>query len=301
MEQIFRSRLNSLPTILKQNIAAYVLQWGMTPTNRRMGILNSFKKYNIPVHELGTGTNRLIVRYQSYAMKIALDDEGIDDNRQEWVMSDRLGADKNVSATHELSGGIKTLPDGSKKILGGHLAVASYAPALVSWSEMMYHQRPIRKILDSLSRDFLLGDVGITKKNYANWGLLNGKIVCIDYAYIFPAETKVFECICGNPNLEIIRDTYSAYRCPKCNRVFSDAELRARIPNSRRHELFSKVDGIVMSKEYESHDVDEKYIKRKKNIIPTPYDSDPFDTVRLIQKSFGYCGVNNEGIPITDK
>lgn len=288
MENVFRSRLNALPTSLKQQIAGYVLQWGMTPTNRRLGILNEFRKFKVPVSELGTGTNRLIVKYKGMAVKISLDDEGIDDNRQEWIMSDRLGADKRVPASHEISGGFKVLPDGSKKILGGHLLVASYAPALTSFQEMMLHQRTIRSILNDWSNEFMLGDVGITKKNYANWGILNGKIVCIDYAYIFPAEMQLFQCICGNSHLNIIKDTYSSYSCPKCGKKFSDSELRARISNQKRHELFSKVDGIMMSKEFETHEVDEKYSKRNNIYIPTPYDVDPMDTARSMNKTLGY-------------
>ena len=290
MEDIFRSRLNALPTRLKQEIAGYVLQWGMTPTSRRLAILDTFKKFNVPVNELGTGTNRLIVRYNGFALKIALDNEGIDDNRQEWVMSDKLGPDIRVPASHEISGGFKNLPDGSKKILGGHLLVATYAPALTSWGEMQYNQRPIKKILKDWSKDFMLGDVGFTKKNYANWGILNGKLVCIDYAYVFPAEMKLFECICGNPNLEIITDTYSSYKCPKCGQIFSDSELRSRISNQRRHELFSKVDGIQMSEEYETHQVAQKYAKKNEIFIPTPYDVDPMRTAHAISKTYGYAG-----------
>lgn len=288
MEEVFRSRLNALPTRLKQELAGYVLQWGMTATNRRLAILDTFKRYNVRVNELGTGTNRLIVRYNGFALKIALDNEGIDDNRQEWVMSERLGPDKRVPASREISGGFKNLPDGSMKILGGHLLVATYAPALTSWGEMSYHVQAIKKILDDWSHDFMLGDVGITKKNYANWGLLNGHVVCIDYAYIFPAEMKLFECICGNPNLEIIRDSYSSYKCPKCGKIFSDSELRARISNTRRHELFSTVEGIQMSEEYETHTVDAKYEKHNGVYIPTPYDVDPMWVAKSMSKTYGY-------------
>lgn len=288
MEEVFRSRLNSLPTALKQQVAGYVLQWGMTPTNRRLGILNEFKKFKVPVQELGTGTNRLIIRYQGQAVKIALDNEGIDDNRQEWVMSDRLGPDEKVPASKELSGKRIPLPDGSKKIVGGHLLVASYAPALSSWGEMMMYQQKIRKILNGWSREFVLGDVGITKKNYANWGLLNGKIVCIDYAYIFPAEMKIFECICGNPNLEIVKDTFSSYKCPKCGRTVSDSELRARISNQKRHELFSRVDGLEMKEEYETHTVEKKYAKKNEIYIPTPYDTDPMQIAKNLSAIYGH-------------
>lgn len=284
MEQMYRSRLNSLPVELKRDIASYVLQWGMTATNRRLGILEAFKKHGVRVDELGTGTNRLIVKYQGYALKIALDDEGVDDNRQEWVMSERL---HGIAPAHEISGDVIHNDDGSLDIIGGHLLVASYAPAFATWAEMLSYQRQIRKILSSWAPHNLLGDVGITKKNYANWGLLNGKPVCIDYAYIFPAEWKLFKCICGNDNLNIMTDSYSSYKCPKCGKVFTDSELRSRISNNKRHELFSKVEGIKMSKEYEMHDVPMKYIKESTQKVHTPSDVDPFEVDKMIYYAIG--------------
>lgn len=286
MEQIYRSRLNSLPVDLKEEIAEYVLQWGMTATNRRLGILDTFKKHGIHVDELGTGTNRLIVRYQGYALKIALDNEGIDDNRQEWVMSERLYP--HIARSHEISGGIIQKDDGSMEIIGGHLLVATYVPALSSYGEMMRYQTQIRRILELFSKDNLLGDIGINRKNFANWGLLNGKPVCLDYAYVFPADMKLFKCTCGSDNLEIIRDTYSSYRCKKCQKVFTDSELRARISNQKRHQLFSKVEGISMTQEYETHEVDPKYTKEVKNKIIGPGDYDLMDIARNVSHYYGY-------------
>lgn len=287
MEQLYRSRLNSLPVELKEEIAEYVLQWGMTATNRRLAILETFKKYNVKVDELGTGTNRLIVKYQGYALKIALDNEGIDDNRQEWVMSEILAP--HVPQTYEISGDIITREDGSSEIIGGHLLVADYAPAFANWSTFLIYNPKIRKILTLWdSKGFILGDVGTTKKNYANWGLLNGKPVCIDYAYIFPGDMNLFECICGCKELQIVKSDFSSYRCAKCPMTFSDADLRSRISNQRRHELFSKVEGIKLTKEFETHDVDPKYINAHHRCEPTPFDINPSEYAAAIRNVANY-------------
>lgn len=296
MEQQYRSRLNSLPVELKEEIASYVLQWGMTATNRRLGILDAFKRHNVQVDELGTGTNRLIVKYQGYALKIALDDEGIDDNRQEWVMSERLYP--YVARAYEISGDIIKKDDGTCEIIGGHLLVADYAPAFSSWGEMIIYQPKIRKILEMWSHSYLLGDVGITKKNFANWGLLHGKPVCIDYAYIFPGEMKLFQCICGNDNLDINRSDFSSYTCtnPDCRKKFTDSELRARIPNSKRHALFSAVEGVSMSEEFETHDVDPKYIKQNNVHIKAPIDVDPMEIAKIVCHAVGYYDNGTLGI-----
>ena len=267
---MYRSRLNTLPVDLKEEIAEYVLQWGMTATNRRLGILEAFKKYGVRVDELGTGTNRLIVKYQGFALKIALDDEGVDDNRQEWAISELLAP--YVPKTYEISGDV-IYKDKSCEIIGGHLLVADYAPALANWSTMCVYRQQIKKILDEWdSRGFMLGDVGITKKNYANWGLLRGRPVCIDSAYIFPGGYDLFACICGCKELNIVKSDYSSYRCAKCQTVFSDSELRARISNKKRHELFSKVEGIRMVEEYEKHDVDIKFLDKHRKHRSTPFD-----------------------------
>lgn len=277
---MYRSRLNTLPVELKEEIAEYVLQWGMTATNRRLGILDVFKKYNVRVDELGTGTNRMVVKYKGFALKIALDNEGIDDNRQEWVMSDLLYPD--VPRAHEISGDI-IRTDNKCEIIGGHLLVADYAPAFANWSTMLAYRQQIRKILGKWTGKYVLGDVGITKKNYANWGLLNGKPVCIDCAYVFPADLKLFTCTCGNDDLECSKSDFASYTCPKCNRHYSDAELRSRIPNSRRHELFSNVEGIRMVQEYEKHDVDIKYTDKEKRYIPAPIDLTPSEYAAAVR------------------
>ena len=176
--------------------------------------------------------------------------------------------------------------------------MADYAPAFSSWGEMIIYQPKIRKILEMWSHSYLLGDVGITKKNFANWGLLHGKPVCIDYAYIFPGEMKLFQCICGNDNLDINRSDFSSYTCtnPDCRKKFSDSELRARIPNSKRHALFSAVEGISMKEEFEIHDVDPKYIKQSNVHIKAPIDVDPMEIAKIVCHAVGYYDNGTLGI-----
>jgi hypothetical protein len=257
MEQVYRSRLNALPVDLKADIASVVYQWGLSATNRRNLVMEAFNDYKIPVTELGTGTNRLCMKYSNFALKIALDDEGIDDNRQEWVMSDILAPD--VAETMEISGDIVKKDDDTFEITGGHLMVAAYVPALANWSEMLFEQRNIEKILKRWSKICLLGDVGVTNKNYANWGKIQNQVKCIDYAYVFPMGMDLFKCTCGCPDLDI-DPSFSKYICKYCKRQISDSELRARISNEKRHEFFSKVKGLKMSKEFEKFDVDMKYL-----------------------------------------
>lgn len=221
----FRSRLNELPIQLKRDIALVTLQDGWNNMKRRNEIIKMLTDYKIDFVNVGTGTNRFIVRYDSYALKIALDNEGVNDNKQEWNVSTSLSPD--IAMPYEIS-------------KGGHLMVAAYAPAFTTFQEMNQYSSKISKILEKWSNaGYLLGDVGIQHKNFANWGLLNGNPVCIDYAYIFKASGAIFGCSrCGYPSLVIDNITYADYSCPKCKYKFPDALIRARIPGSVRALAF---------------------------------------------------------------
>lgn len=272
----FRSRLNALPIEFKCEIGEIPLQKGMRPTSRKEKAIELLKKYHIDYVEIGTGTNRFIIKYDGYAVKIALDREGIADNKQEFAICEALMP--NVAYAHEIS-------------KGGHLLVASYCPAFTTHNEMWSHNARIRQILMDWSKRYLLGDVGLTTYNYANWGLSpDGRPVCIDYAYIFPASLDLFKCICGNKSMTL-DGNFSEYKCTKCGHKYQDRELRAKISHDERLRLFSSVSGIEMKDEFETHPVDPKYIKYDDNPdAPDPYDvaMDVYDHIHGYETSSWY-------------
>ena len=253
----FRSRLNQLPLELRVKLGEVSYQKQMFPTQRKELVVQLLRDYHIEFVELGTGTNRFIVKYDGYALKIALDKEGVADNKQEWVMSPNLAP--HVAPAHEIS-------------KGGHLLVASYAPAFTSFAEMNGKSGEIRQILASWAKRYLLGDVGITSVNYANWGILNGKPVCIDYAYIFPVSMDIFECVCGNKDMRFTGSDFTKYQCSKCYKTYTDRELRARISNEERLRLFSGVleNGIEMENPIEEHDAPVKESTYVNPSLPDP-------------------------------
>lgn len=227
----FRSRLNELPLQLKRDIALCTLQYGWNNIKRRQEMLNLLEDYKIDYKDIGTGTNRFIIKYDGYVIKIALDQEGVNDNKQEWTIAYQLPRldpkVPDVALPYEIS-------------RGGHLLVADYAPAFTSYNEMIAnHRTTISNILKNWYKNgYLLGDVGIQSKNFANWGVINGKPVCIDYAYIFKASGTIFGCaICGCNELTL-DNSFSTYQCPKCKKEFPDALLRARISDNARAMLF---------------------------------------------------------------
>ncbi len=253
----YRSRILALPLDCLIKIGEVPYQKGMRATSRKNRVVEILKEYGIPFTEVGTGTNRFIVKYDGFALKIALDKEGIADNKQEWVMSNMLSP--HVAKAHDISS-------------GGHLLVATYAPAFTSYQEMSFHRTKITKILESWGSRFLLGDVGFNRVNYANWGMLGNEPVCIDYAYIFPASMDLFKCICGCKRMKFTDDSYSAYKCTECGREYEDRDLRAKISQEERLKLFKNVEGILMHKPIEQHPIPEKYMSKEvRPDAPDPY------------------------------
>lgn len=237
--RVFRSRIQEFPIDLRTKIIETSLQKGIQAPHRKSIILNALKEYNIDFLEVGTGTNRFVIKYDGYAIKFALDKEGVADNRQEWVMSDLLSP--HVSYAYEIS-------------KGGHILVEEYIPAFTSYSEFCEYSSSVRKILTNWGSRFLLGDVGIKHENYGNWGLSpEGKAKCIDYAYIFPAAMDLFKCICGNKTMTFYDTTCSSYKCTVCGKRYEDREIRAKISQEERLRLFEKVSGIEMHAPIENH------------------------------------------------
>lgn len=268
----FRSRLNTLPLELKVKIGEIPFQKGMLASNRKKRVIELLNEFNVSFLEVGTGTNRFIIKYDGYVIKIALDREGIADNKQEWVMSDSLYP--NIAYAHEIS-------------KGGNLLVASYAAAFTSYNEMFSYASTIRNILKEWSQRYLLGDVGLTKVNYANWGISpDGRPVCIDYAYIFPASMDLFKCICGNKTMTFTDNSFTSYKCTACGHTYEDREIRTKISQQERLKLFENVSGIEMMKDTEVHEIDPKYIKPETNPdFPDVYESAMVVANKLIRNN----------------
>lgn len=269
----YRSRLATLPVEVREGLGEVSYQIGMTPSARKERCINVLKEHNIPFKDIGTGTNRFIIRYEGYAIKIALDREGIADNKQEWVMSSLLSPD--VAPAHEIS-------------KGGHLLVASYAPAFSNYQEFMAHRMEIVQILRKWGSRYLLGDVGLTSINYANWGMLMGKPVCIDYAYIFPVSMDIFTCVCGCKEMHFTDESYTTYKCsnPECGITYTDRELRSKISQDDRLALFQNVsnNAIEMTTPTKDVEVEDRLVK----VDIDPDMPDPIETIDKVNHQWGF-------------
>lgn len=163
--------------------------------------------------------------------------------------------------------------------------MASYAPAFSSYHEFNQYRTEMSAILDRWGRRYLLGDVGLTSVNYANWGILLGRPVCIDYAYIFPVDMHVFRCICGCEEMTFTGNDYTAYRCPNCKTEYTDRELRSRISNEERLQLFKNVseNAVLSSVEYYEQEEPDHLIRREVD----PDMPDPVQTILSLNEAFG--------------
>lgn len=166
--------------------------------------------------------------------------------------------------------------------------MASYAPAFSSYAEFISYRTQIIAILTKWGSRYLLGDVGITAVNYANWGILMGKPVCIDYAYIFPVSMDVFTCVCGCKEMKFTDNSFTSYQCanPECTMTYTDRDLRSKISQAERLRLFENVstNAIEIDQPVKSVEVSDAY----KKIDIDPDMPDPFVVTNNVNRVLGY-------------
>lgn len=169
---------------------------------------------NIPFTPLGSGTNRYAVLIDGYAVKIALDPAGKMDNQREMKYGKWLYP--YVIKIYECT-------------KNGLIAVSEYV-SIFDMDDFTEHQDEMRKILTIISNNYVIGDIGITTKNYVNWGTRsNGEICILDFAYIYSTGYNVFTCTCSDESVLRSTHDFDKFVCPTCNRKFTFGEIRKNI------------------------------------------------------------------------
>ena len=191
---------------------------------------------------LGQGTNRMAVQIDGYAFKIALDSAGCIDNRREMLYTKEL--QPYVIKVYECTP-------------SGLIAVSEYVD--ITESEYVFSERrdEVVEILESISENYLIGDCGITGKNYLNWGVRDDGSLCIlDFAYIYSVSYKVFVCTgidCEeHPTLEYEPD-FVTLKCPSCGRKYTFGSLRRKITSKEQEEEI----GDIRRLSYNIHSAEE--------------------------------------------
>lgn len=177
------------------------------------------KDNNIPFGPLGNGTNRMGFLLDGYAVKVALDNDGMIDNRREMLYTKLL--QPYVVKVYEC------LPNGL-------LAVSEYVEIFTL--DSLYEKRSeMLGILKDISDNFLIGDVGISKINYVNWGTRADGTICImDFAYIYDTKMNVFSCSCSEDAILRYDSNYNNLICPLCGKKYEFGEVRRRITRKQQ-------------------------------------------------------------------
>ena len=202
-------------------------------------------EYNVPYTSLGNGTNRYGILVDGYAVKIALDRMGKIDNQREFKYAQTLYP--NVVKVYECSA-------------HGLVAVFEYI-TIFSLDDYYDNQAKMREILDGITRNYLVGDIGISQINYVNWGTRSdGSIAILDFAYIYSLSYKGFMCTCEDEGTLEYDNDYNYLICPFCRKKWSFADVRKRI--TRQDEINEIGDimeiGYVLHKPEELHKIDYK-------------------------------------------
>ena len=190
---------------------------------------------NVPFSSLGSGTNRLGLLIDGYAVKIALDEDGMIDNRREFKYTEVL--QPYVVKVYEISP-------------LGLVAVTEYV-TIFTYDDFRRYADDMRSILKDISTHFLMGDVGITGKNYVNWGYRDDGTVCIlDFAYIYSVQYKLFMCSCSDDAMLVYDDDFVKLICPRCGRKYTFGAIRKRFTKAQQENEIGDTDlqGYIIKK-----------------------------------------------------
>lgn len=213
-------------------------------------IADILTKYKIPFSKLGGGTNRFGVMIDGYAVKIAYDRDGMIDNKREFIYS--LALQPYVVKTYECA---ET----------GLVAVFEY---VISFTERdildRENQEAMREILKEISTQFFIGDVGITTKNFGNWGYRrdSGEIVILDFAYIYSVAFKQFQCSCQGAGVLYYDKDFVNLICPVCGKKYTFGQLRKKITRKDQDAEIGdiKEKGYVLHEQNEVLEFNHKFV-----------------------------------------
>lgn len=285
MKKILRSFLHEqLPLDLRVEIELLSRRRDIFNAEKQEELIKLLRKFNIPgIVPLGSGTNRYAFKLNGFVVKVATDNDGKIDNFKEFKMAKRLYP--YVAKTYEVSE-------------NGTLLVAEYIEPFQSYGEMISYADQIRDILKKLSSVYLIGDVGITKKNYANWGKRIGsdEPVCLDFAYVYDVKSELFLCkACKNNSMLIPNNDFTKLICPAvgCGKEYEFEEIRARLGNDiHSHEIgdLSK-EGYLMYEDSQETELDyerSNYLHKPVETETTEEDNEE----EIIPDDF-VCNINN--------
>lgn len=223
---------------------------------------NLLRKYNVPFTSLGSGTNRFGILIDGYAVKFALDSDGMIDNRREMLYSKDLYP--YVVKVYE------AFPNG--------LAAVTEYVEIFNIDSFYKYEDKMKEILAEISNNYLVGDVGVTGKNYVNWGLRHNGVdddICIlDFAYIYNVKFNVFKCSCGH--FLQYDENYVGFECPECGKKYTFGEIRRKVSRKDQEKEIGDIRrlGYILHSASETKEINPNFTidpskKKKKKISDT--------------------------------
>lgn len=231
---------------------------------------NLLYTYGIKFEILGGATNRIALQIDGYAVKFAMDEQGYLDNKIEYSLSPEI--QPYVTKSFETN---------------GYILIAECVEAITTEEKFRAYRYDILKVLEALSQDYLLGDVGAITKNMTNWGLRDGKPVILDYAYCHRATENLFTCSrCGG--VLMYDSTYDKLMCTDrsaCKAIYTYNE-RKRIQGTAVDEKMvaeREADSIVMRQGIKSKEIElfeDKLLSDNYFVIDNPGDLHRYEKLK---------------------
>ena len=220
----------------------------------RKKLFDYFEEKEVSFSFLGDGTNRMAFLVDGYVFKLALDDQGYIDNLTEFKMSRE--AQPYVTKTYETN---------------GLFCVAEYV-TLISYDEFVKQKARILEILDILSSEYLLGDMGWTKKNYCNWGYRKNTkdLVILDYGHMLPMDQNKMICSeCGG--FLHYNSTFTKIQCISCGKEHDFINIKQKISKREEIEMLDKYFNESIKTTEKSVEIQDEVKRPKKKYVEEDY------------------------------
>ena len=162
---------------------------------------------------IGEGTNRFVCLLDNHIIKVAYNYLAYIDNMNELAMAKVLPRNIGLALAYETNGLI---------LVSEYVTVMDKEDFMESQTQikaqlMLLEKQILNKVNKTKNLYYILGDMGMSSKNYGNWGRrTNGDIVVLDYGYLYQVSyenwRKINRCpLCGS-SLEYT-DDYTELKC----------------------------------------------------------------------------------------
>lgn len=230
---------------------------------------------------IGEGTNRFVCLLDNHIIKVAYNYLAYIDNMNELAMAKKMP--KELALAYETNGVI---------LVSEYVTVMDKEDFLESQSTISLILTKLQENRDLVNKEkglyYILGDMGMSNKNYGNWGRrMNGEIVVLDYGYLYEMSYKkwkdVSKCpVCGS-SLEYTND-YSELKCigDSCKCKVKYTTLRNalgyeniinNIEDNLHHDKYVKFDKSGKIKVDVMEEVEIEEVEHDEFIMPEEHDN----------------------------